>query len=93
MRKLRTIRRDGRGVSPVIATILMVAITVVLAAVLYMMVAIMIPPERPSGIQVTFSPGGQGPDGWRTVVAGVSQTESLEQFEVLVGTRLTPASR
>ncbi len=34
------IRKDGKGVSPVIATILMVAITVVLAAVLYVMVTI-----------------------------------------------------
>ena len=33
------IRKDNKGVSPVIATILMVAITVVLAAVLYLMVS------------------------------------------------------
>jgi len=33
------IRKDDKGVSPVIATILMVAITVVLAAVLYLMVS------------------------------------------------------
>ena len=33
------IRKDERAVSPVIATILMVAITVVLAAVLYVMVS------------------------------------------------------
>ncbi|NYT12855.1 MAG: type IV pilin, partial [Methanomassiliicoccales archaeon] len=32
-------RKDSRAVSPVIATILMVAITVVLAAVLYVMVS------------------------------------------------------
>jgi len=38
MRKCLVIRKDERGVSPVIATILMVAITVVLAAVLYVMV-------------------------------------------------------
>ncbi len=37
MRKIRNIRKDD-AVSPVIATILMVAITVVLAAVLYVMV-------------------------------------------------------
>jgi len=41
-------RKDEDGVSPVIATILMVAITVVLAAVLYVMVTNIIttPPER-----------------------------------------------
>ena len=38
MKKKKFIRRDEEGVSPVIATILMVAITVVLAAVLYAMV-------------------------------------------------------
>jgi flagellin-like protein len=38
MKKIWTVRRDAEAVSPVIATILMVAITVVLAAVLYVMV-------------------------------------------------------
>jgi flagellin-like protein len=38
MKKTWTIRKDAKAVSPVIATILMVAITVVLAAVLYVMV-------------------------------------------------------
>jgi flagellin-like protein len=38
MKRRMFIRRDEEGVSPVIATILMVAITVVLAAVLYIMV-------------------------------------------------------
>ena len=38
MKKIWAIRKDAEGVSPVIATILMVAITVVLAAVLYVMV-------------------------------------------------------
>lgn len=38
MKKIWSIRKDEEAVSPVIATILMVAITVVLAAVLYVMV-------------------------------------------------------
>jgi archaeal type IV pilus assembly protein PilA len=38
MKKLWKMRKDSKAVSPVIATILMVAITVVLAAVLYVMV-------------------------------------------------------
>ena len=38
MKKMWKMRKDKRAVSPVIATILMVAITVVLAAVLYVMV-------------------------------------------------------
>jgi len=39
MKNVRLIREDESAVSPVIATILMVAITVVLAAVLYVMVS------------------------------------------------------
>ncbi|HUV24473.1 MAG TPA: type IV pilin N-terminal domain-containing protein, partial [Methanomassiliicoccales archaeon] len=39
MKKMWKFRKDSRAVSPVIATILMVAITVVLAAVLYVMVS------------------------------------------------------
>lgn len=38
MKHMWAVRKDREGVSPVIATILMVAITVVLAAVLYVMV-------------------------------------------------------
>jgi len=38
MKKIWKMRKDKSAVSPVIATILMVAITVVLAAVLYVMV-------------------------------------------------------
>lgn len=38
MKRIWAIRKDAEAVSPVIATILMVAITVVLAAVLYVMV-------------------------------------------------------
>ena len=39
MKKMWKFRKDSKAVSPVIATILMVAITVVLAAVLYVMVS------------------------------------------------------
>lgn len=56
------IRKDEGAVSPVIATILMVAITVVLAAVLYVMVSGLItgPGGAPQsmGINVTPSPDG-----------------------------------
>lgn len=45
MKKIWKIRKDKEGVSPVIATILMVAITVVLAAVLYVMVMGIKPPD------------------------------------------------
>src|SRR5205809_6175098 len=49
------IRKDEAAVSPVIATILMVAITVVLAAVLYVMVSGLISPVSGNKPLVTFS--------------------------------------
>src|SRR5437667_3799247 len=49
------IRKDETAVSPVIATILMVAITVVLAAVLYVMVSGLITPVGGNKPLVTFS--------------------------------------
>ena len=51
------IRKDETAVSPVIATILMVAITVVLAAVLYVMVSGLItgPGSTPRAMGVTIS--------------------------------------
>ncbi len=47
MKKIWNVRKQKEAVSPVIATILMVAITVVLAAVLYAMVMIDPPPPPP----------------------------------------------
>ena len=71
------ITRKGRdGVSPVIATILMVAITVVLAAVLYVMVI---------GID-----GGGGPPGagnWNDMEA-LSKTSGRVEFGSFTGTML-----
>ncbi len=54
------IRKDEDAVSPVIATILMVAITVVLAAVLYVMVAGLITPtgNAPKQIGATITSSG-----------------------------------
>ena len=63
MKSVRIIREDEAAVSPVIATILMVAITVVLAAVLYVMVSGLItgPGSTPRvvGLVVTPSPDGR----------------------------------
>jgi flagellin-like protein len=55
MKRKSFIRKDEEGVSPVIATILMVAITVVLAAVLYIMVIGL----APSGTNVPTGVWGQ----------------------------------
>ncbi len=62
MRTIGAIRKDRKAVSPVIATILMVAITVVLAAVLYVMVSGLVagPGATPSAIGVSVSQSSNG---------------------------------
>ncbi len=71
MRTIGTIRKDRKAVSPVIATILMVAITVVLAAVLYVMVSGLSigPGATPSAIGVSVS---QSPSGLNWVLTFVT---------------------
>ena len=56
MKTGRMIRNEETGVSPVIATILMVAITVVLAAVLYVMVSGFLAPIESNTPLVTLDP-------------------------------------
>lgn len=71
MKKIWKIRKDSEAVSPVIATILMVAITVVLAAVLYVMV-------------MGFGgPGSQQPTGSFTAVQKTSATTEKVSFGVI----------
>ncbi|MEE8231742.1 MAG: archaellin/type IV pilin N-terminal domain-containing protein [Thermoplasmata archaeon] len=62
LRSIGAIRRDRKAVSPVIATILMVAITVVLAAVLYVMVSGLVtgPGAAPSAIGVSVRQSTNG---------------------------------
>jgi flagellin-like protein len=68
MKKIWKIRKNSEAVSPVIATILMVAITVVLAAVLYVMV-------------MGFTPGGGStPQGAFTTVTKNSALVYKAQF-------------
>ena len=68
MKKIWKIRKDSEAVSPVIATILMVAITVVLAAVLYVMV-------------MGFGgPSSQTPTGAFTSATKMSTTEEKLTF-------------
>src|SRR5438445_1061474 len=63
------IRKDEAAVSPVIATILMVAITVVLAAVLYVMVSGLItgPGGTPQAMGVSVQPSSDG-SNWIVLV-------------------------
>ena len=66
MKKNWAIRKDAEAVSPVIATILMVAITVVLAAVLYVMVlGFGTGGSGTPSIQITTRTAISSPDGYK----------------------------
>lgn len=71
MRTAKAIRRDSAAVSPVIATILMVAITVVLAAVLYVMVTGLIqnPGQTPQQIGVNVTGDLAGGTLWKMSIS------------------------
>lgn len=83
--------RNDIAVSPVIATILMVAITVVLAAVLYAMVATFVDiDEEPPG-QVLMTKEPIGPDTWEFRVTSTPTNEELSFYKVIIlknGTRV-----
>ncbi len=69
MKNVRLIRKDESAVSPVIATILMVAITVVLAAVLYVMVSGLLSGPGATKPKVTFGTVTAIPNGYTFSVA------------------------
>ena len=77
-------KTDGKGVSPVIATILMVAITVVLAAVLYVMVTQFIRPIDDNPPMVTVTGLGCASDRCDGRITAASPAESLWRFRVTV---------
>ena len=72
------VRKNDEAVSPVIATILMVAITVVLAAVLYVMVSGLIStPQTSQQIGAAVSRSGDGTNWiitFTSVPSGLAQT-------------------
>ncbi len=78
MRTIGAIRKDRKAVSPVIATILMVAITVVLAAVLYVMVSGLVqgPGDIPQPIGISVSGTLAGGTQWKLTIAS-SPSEPL----------------
>lgn len=77
------VRTDEEGVSPVIATILMVAITVVLAAVLYVMVSGLIssPGQTPTAWGVNI---GSSTDGTNWTVSFTSVPASTLQSTTFI---------
>lgn len=82
MKKLWKMRKDGEGVSPVIATILMVAITVVLAAVLYVMV-LGIGGDTTGNIIISVSESSSATNYTVSVVA-IQGTNQLATSDVMV---------
>ncbi len=76
--------KKKEGVSPVIAVILMVAITVVLAAVLYVMVSGMMP-RTTTAPHVTFAtPSKQNSTIYYIDVAGVDRSESYTGYKAVL---------
>jgi len=86
MQKRKLVLRKGEeGVSPVIATILMVAITVVLAAVLYVMVSGLIGGGGTQPPAIQMGPATSTGAGTFTVaLAGVDRSVALSSFKVIL---------
>ncbi len=88
-------RKDEEGVSPVIATILMVAITVVLAAVLYVMVVNLIDFDNNKKPIVSMSTMECTATACEAQVTGASRPVDLAQFRITVfadGSRVVPVT-
>ena len=85
------IRKDEKAVSPVIATILMVAITVVLAAVLYVMVTGLLAGPGATRPQVTFGQPDAVTNGFEFDVAGVTLTKAAANYRVALSVNGTSA--
>ena len=82
MKKTWAVRKDAHAVSPVIATILMVAITVVLAAVLYVMVLGVGTGGNPTpGLQIVKS---STPGGWIFTYTAPTQTVYWNDVTVIL---------
>lgn len=87
MKKVWAFRKDAEAVSPVIATILMVAITVVLAAVLYVMVL-----GFGSGgtstptVQITSKTSISSPDGYKWQLTAPTSEVTWTDFTVILQT-------
>jgi len=86
-------RWTENAVSPVIATILMVAITVVLAAVLYLLVSGLIGGGATTEPQINLSNGDPtGVSGeWKVEVAGASSGETMASYNVALTKNATIA--
>ena len=85
-------KRSEEGVSPVIAVILMVAITVVLAAVLFVMVQ-QYTEDTPGSLEAMTLSMAETTDGWLiTITAGSIENNTELSYYVLNTTTGTPAN-
>ncbi len=85
------LRDDRRGVSPVVAVILLVAITVILAAVLYAMASGLFSPNVTQAEYLGVSPS-LSPDGKSWIVTVVSVPPGLSQNQTTVLLRASNGS-
>jgi len=76
------IRKDEAAVSPVIATILMVAITVVLAAVLYVMVSGLLTPVGSNKPVLTFAQPSLSSGNATVSIASTSQAVAASNYKL-----------
>ena len=86
------IRKDEQAVSPVIATILMVAITVVLAAVLYVMVSGLLTGPSASRPVLTFGGVSLSSGNATFAVASVSSSVPYSNYKVTLQVGATTGS-
>jgi len=91
MKRSWVVRKNDEAVSPVIATILMVAITVVLAAVLYVMVTGLLAGPGATKPQVTFGSANALTNGFEFAVAGASLTKAATNYRVALSVNGTSA--
>jgi archaeal type IV pilus assembly protein PilA len=95
-------KKNKRGVSPIIATILLVAITVVLAAVLYILISGLTkgPGNTPLGTAFAMSPANEATKGtnfWynfsvQSASGGLTWSNLAFQFQTSTGSIITLAS-
>lgn len=83
MKKTWATRKNEEGVSPVVATILLIAITIILAAVLFVMASGMFgsPNSSPPIIGLNFSSGATD---YVWTVTTISQATAVQQSDIYV---------
>lgn len=93
MKRNWAIRKDAEGVSPVIATILMVAITVVLAAVLYVMVLGFGGTSTTTpGMQITSRTAISSPEGYKFLLSAPTKTVAWTDLTIILQTGTSSGS-